>query len=89
MRACRTRKLPPPEFVTWKAVVKRGCCTRWRCLINFHMDVGPRARAGGTYSSAMPRPPSFRRLIADGVRRAGIKARALDSSYDRERDEGR
>jgi len=43
MKARRTtfqRKLPPPEFVAWKAIVERGCCTRWRCYVNFRRDVG-------------------------------------------------
>jgi hypothetical protein len=42
----RTRRVPrkpaPPEFVTWKAIMERGCCTRWRCYANFRRDVGRR-----------------------------------------------
>jgi hypothetical protein len=43
MRPRRTkvrRKLPPPEFIAWEAIVERGCCIRWRCYANFRRDVG-------------------------------------------------
>jgi hypothetical protein len=43
MRARRTtvrRKLPPPEFVAWKAIMEGGCCLRWRCYVKFRRVVG-------------------------------------------------
>jgi len=29
-----------PEFITWRAIMKRGCRRRWRCYPNFRKDVG-------------------------------------------------
>jgi hypothetical protein len=42
-RRTKVRRKPvTPEYATWRAIMARGCCRRWRCFINFRRDVGKR-----------------------------------------------